>query len=226
MNYQIQDFGKLYWILVENELVFGFDRAIMSIKLDCRDFEYEENGIVLYGSEPNGLLRSRNVLTISDKPSFKAMHDGDAEIKPLGGSRMICSENGTAYSFTCINGENALTLTLDGNCRCEGNALHFRRGNTELRFSERTEVRVTAKRRGFDYEAEKCLSLIADNGELTSDSTLLPLLLLVNGLKNAEFDLNRAENVKTLLADMSKEDKSTADAVLHRYFRSFGKEKR
>ena len=58
--------------------------------------------------------------------------------------------------------------------------------------------------------------------DLSSDSDLLPLLLLVDSLENAVFNSRRAENVKSLLADMTAADRETAEAVLHRYYRAFG----
>lgn len=223
MNYKVIDFGNLYAVFLENELVLGFTSAILSIKLDCRDFEYSGNGIVLYGSEPNGLLRSHNTLTLSDKPYFVAMHDSSAEIKALNGSRIIFKENGDSYEFTCSDGVKSLTLTLNGNCRCEDNMIFFRRGKTEICFSEPIKTNMTPKRRGFEYEAEACLGLI---NSLTSESELLPLLVLVNGLKNAVFDKRRADIINELIPTMSKQNKNTAQAVIHRYYRAFGIEKR
>ncbi len=221
MNYKVIDFGKLFCIFLENELVLGFDRAVLSIKLDCRDFEYAENSIVLYGSEPNGLLRSHNTLSLSDN-TYLAMHDSSAQIKALNGSGIIPNENGDSYIFTCSNGDKELKLTLNGNCRCEGNILHFRRGETKISFSAPTVTTPQPRRRGFEYEAERCLSLITENGTLTSDSELLPLLTLVNSLKTATYAPHWAENIKTLLTDMTEEGKRAAEAVLHRYYRAFG----
>ncbi len=223
MSYSVYDYGNLYTVFLENEIVFGFDRAVMSIEFDCRDFEYVKNGIVLYGSEPNGMLRSYNTLVLSDKPVYLAMHDGKAEIKPQSGSRIIPNENGEKYSFTCTNGGRSLTVSFKGNCRCEGNMLHFRRGETEIELSEPTVPEAVPKRRGFEYESEKCLALIEENGDLAPDSELLPLLLLVSGLKSAVFDPRRAENIKSLLSDMTEKGRRTAEAVLHRYYRAFGK---
>ncbi len=219
MIFSVYDFKNLYAVFLENELVFGFDRAVLSIKLECSDFEYKENGIVLYGSEPNGLLRSHNTLSISKRSTYLAMHDGNAEIKPLNGSRIIPNENGDSYSFTCVNGERSLTVSFKGNCRCDGNILHFRRGETIITLSEPTAAIVTPKRRGFEYEAERCLSLIT---ELNSDSELLPMLLLVNGLKNAVYDKARAENIRSIVPTMSEQNKKTAEAVMARYYRAFG----
>ena len=222
MNYKVIDFGRLYCIFVENEAVFGFDRAMMSLKLDCRDFEYGENGIILYGCEPNGLLRSHNVLTLSKESAVAAMHDGKAEIKPLNGSRIVPTEGSKSYSFTCIGGENRLTLELSGSCRYEENTVVFRRGMTEIRLSEPT-VNMTPNRRGFEYEADKCLSLI---GEIKSERELLPLLLLENGIRNAVLSENRIETVETLIPSLSDGGKITAKAVLDRYCRAFGYEKK
>jgi hypothetical protein len=58
--------------------------------------------------------------------------------------------------------------------------------------------------------------------DISSDSDLLPLLLLVDSLENAAFSQRRAENAKALLADMTAADRETAEAVLHRYYRAFG----
>ena len=222
MNYKAFEFGDLYAIFLENELIFGFARGILSIKLDCRDFEYDERGIVLYGSEPNGLLRSRNVLLLSDKPCFRAMHDSSGEIKALNGRRIIPKENGDSYLFTCVNGEKSLTLSLAGNCRCDGNVIYFRRGETKISLSEPT-VWATHKRYGFKYEAERCMSLLSP---LTSDSELLPLLLLVDGLENAVFNERRAEMINKLVTTMSEQNKKTAEDIIRRYYRAFGIEKR
>ncbi|MBQ7779889.1 MAG: hypothetical protein IJ404_05280 [Clostridia bacterium] len=204
-------------------LVLGFTSAILSIKLHSRDFEYIDNGIILYGIEPNGLLRSHNTLALSNKTRFIAMHDSSAEIKALNGSRVIFKENGDSYEFTCSNGKRKLTVTLNGNCRLEDNILYFRRGETEIGFSEPIKMKTIPKRRGFEYEAEACLKSIHD---LTSDSELLPLLLLVDGLKNAVFDEIRAEMINKLIPTMSEQNKKTAEAVIHRYYRAFGIEKR
>lgn len=223
MNYKVIDFGNLYAVFLENELVLGFTSAILSIKLDCRDFEYSGNGIVLYGSEPNGLLRSHNTLALSDKSRLTAMHDAKAEIKALNGSRIIFKENGDSYEFTCSDGVRSLTLTLKGNCRCEDNTLLFRRGETEIGFSEKINMKPTPKRRGFEYESKACLGLI---NSLTSESELLPLLTLVDGLKNAVFDKRRAEIINELIPTMSEQNKKTAEEVLYRYYRAFGIEKR
>lgn len=222
MNYKVLCFGNLYAVFLENELIFGFDLPILSIKLDCRDFEYVDNGIILYGSEPNGLLRSHNTLTLFDDPCFTAMHDSSAEIKPLNGSRIIFKENGDSYEFTCSNEDKSLTLKLNGNCRCGENSIFFRRGMTEMRFSEPT-VNMTPNRRGFEYEAEVCLGLIEN---LTSESELLPLLVLTDGLKNAVFNESRAEMINKLIPKMSEQNKKTAEEVLYRYYRAFGIEKR
>ncbi len=219
MIFSVYDFKNLYAVFLENELVFGFDRAVLSIKLDCRDFEYKENGIVLYGSEPNGLLRSNNTLTLSDKSRLIAMHDGSAEIRALNGSRITFKENGTSYEFTCSDGVKSLLITLKGSCRCEDNMIFFRRGETIITLSEPTAAIVTPKRRGFEYEAERCLSLITD---LNADSELLPMLLLVNGLKNAVYDKARAENIRSIIPTMSEQNKKTAEAVTARYYRAFG----
>ncbi|MBQ8255297.1 MAG: hypothetical protein IJY94_07340 [Clostridia bacterium] len=226
MTYLLNDYGKLYSVFLDNELVFGYGRAMVSIKLLCCDFEYEGNGIILYGSKENGLLRSYNKLTLSDKPSFCAMHDGRAEIKPLNGSRIIQNEKDGAYSFTCVNGESSLTLMLDGSCRCEGNTVYFRRGRTEIRFSEPTAPKAKRAGCGFEYEAQRCLALMTENGETSAESELIPLLTLVDGLKNASYEPSRAESIKAIIADMSEESRITAQAVLNRYYRAFGIEKR
>ena len=215
--YYVLDFGDLYAIFLDNELIFGFDRPLLSIKLECFDFVYEDGGIVLYGCADNGLLRSSNALSLTSG-TYLAMHDASAEIKPLNGARIIPNEIADLYSFVCTNGENTLTLSLEGNCRLEGNVIRFRRGRTTIALSEPT-VSVTPKRKGFGYEAERCLTLMND---LSSDSDLLPLLLLVDSLENAAFNSRRAENVKSLLADMTAADRETAEAVLHRYYRAFG----
>ena len=215
--YKVLDFGNLYAIFLENELIFGFERSVLSIKLLCCDFEYTDDGIIMYGCADNGLLRSHNTLSLSGG-TYLAMHDASAEIKPLNGARIIPNETADLYSFVCTNGENTLTLSLEGNCRLEGNMIRFRRGRTTIALSEPT-VSVTPKRKGFGYEAERCLSLMND---ISSDSDLLPLLLLVDSLENAAFSPRRAENVKSLLADMTAADRETAEAVLHRYYRAFG----
>lgn len=223
MNYKVLCFGNLYAVFLENELIFGFDLPILSIKLDCRDFEYVDNGIILYGSEPNGLLRSHNTLTLSDDPRFTAMHDSSAEIKPLNGSRIIFKENADSYEFICSNEDKSLTLKLSGNCRCGENSIFFRRGETEITLSEPTAPIATPNRRGFEYEAEACLDLIHD---LASESELLPLLVLTDGLKNAVFNESRAEMINKLIPKMSEQNKKTAEEVLYRYYRAFGIEKR
>ena len=223
MNYSVTCFGELYCIFINSEAVFGFDRAMMSIKLDCRDFEYRENGIVLYGIEPNGLIRSSNTLTLSKESSLAAMHDSRAEILPLNGSRIAFKENGRSYSYTATNGDRSLTLELRGSCRCEGNAVVFRRGRTEIKISEPTVAAQIQKRRGFEYEAQRCLSLL---GELTAESELMPLLLLVDCLKHAEFSEKRIETVRSLIPSMTEDGKITANAVLDRYYRAFGYEKK
>ena len=206
-------------IFLENEAVFCYEQAVMSVVFDCRDYEYRENGIVLYGSEPNGLIRSHNTLVLSSEPCFRAMHDGTAEIKALNGSRITCRENGERYSVTCANGAHNLVFTLNGSCRLNDMMITFRRGSTEICFSEPTTATVTQKRRGLEYEAVRCLSLMS---ELTSDSELLPLLILVNGLKIAHFDRSRAEGIAKILPTMSEQNKKTAETVLKRYYRAFG----
>ena len=167
--------------------------------------------------------RSYNTLTLSDRPAYLAMHDGRAEIKPQNGSRILPSESEDAYSFLCSNGERSLTVSFTGNCRCEGNMINFRRGETKIKLSEPTVPIPVRKRRGFEYEAEKCLALITERGVLAPDSGLLPLLALVNGLKNAAFDPHRAENVRSLLPRLSANERAAAETVLSKYYRAFGK---
>lgn len=151
-----------------------------------------------------------------------AMHDSKAELRALNGSRIIFKENGASYEFTCSDGVKGLTLFLKGNCRCDGNEIYFRHGKTEITVSRPTLLTKTGHH-GFGYEAEMCLSLLSP---LTSDSELLPLILLVNGLENAVFDKGRAEMINKLIPTMSEQNKKTAVAVLHRYYRAFGIEKR
>ncbi len=222
MNFLTHDFGNLYAVFLENELVFGFDSPLLSIKLDCRDFEYVENGIVLYGIEPNGLIRSRNTLSLSEKSSLIAMHDSTAEINALNGSRILFAENRSGYTYTVANGDSFLALSLSGNCRCDEGKIVFRRGTTEIDISEPT-AKVGQCRRGFEYEASACLGLLP---LLDSRSELLPLLLLVNGLENAVFDEGRAEMINKRIPTMSEQNKKTAEEVLYRYYRAFGIEKR
>ena len=67
---------------------------------------------------------------------------------------------------------------------------------------------------------------MTENGETSAESELIPLLTLVDGLKNASYDPSRAESIKAIIADMSEESRITAQAVLNRYYRAFGIEKR
>ncbi len=222
MIYSTFDYGNHYIIILNNALILGYGRPMMSVTFDCKDFEHTEKGMILYGSEPLGLMRSYNELILSEKPSFLSMHDQRAEIKPLNGSRIIATESGSSYEFTCLNGEELLKISLNGSCRCEDSQITLRRGASSIDFSVPISTLIKPNRRGFEYEAEKCLSLITDGGIVTPDSELLPLLLLVDGLKTARFDNERAMKIKKLMPTMSENGKVVAEAVTKIYYRAFG----
>ena len=66
MSIPIFDSGAVFCVFLENEMILGADRAMMSVKFDCRDREYTEKGILLYGSRENGLLRSYIEVCVDD----------------------------------------------------------------------------------------------------------------------------------------------------------------
>ena len=222
MIYSTFDYGNHYIIILNNALVLGYGRPLVSIAFDCKDLEHTEKGIILYGSEPMGLMRSYNELILSEKPSFLSMHDQRAEINPLNGSKIIATESGKSYEFTCINGEELLKISLNGSCRCEDSQITLRRGASSIDFSVPISTLNKPSRRGFEFEAEKCLSLITDGGTVMPDSELLPLLLLVDRLKTARFDNERAMKIKALMPTMSENGKAIAETVVRIYYRAFG----
>ena len=205
-------------MLVRNGLAVTCGDAAVSVIFDCVDLEYVRNGAVFYGSEPSTLVRSGNALTFKGGATLSAMHDSAATIRCLNGSRAVMSEREGEYSYAVSNGDSGFTLKIRGNCRCDENKIIFRRGRTEIEFPE--PIRMECKTGiGFEYEANKCLGII---GDISVESELLPLLIAVDGMKNARFDKVWADSIMKIIPTMSDENKTVARKVMKHYYRVFG----